>query len=197
MLIKHQAREFLKKFEDLHLQFYNSSLKKWTIGYGHPLEGRGLTYEEVKQIFEEGGEIKANEGEVIRYKVNGITPRDFKKLLETTSYPEELIVFSKNTAESILDNDIDHVISTLSGRSYFNEAPENIQTVLICLVFQCGLREMEEKIRTKLGSFDQNGALFIKRIKEKRYREAAEILMKSFVADQTPKRAIQLYKIMV
>ena len=55
---------------------------------------------------------------------------------------------------------------------------------------------MEEKIRKRWGTYDLKGQRFITKIKTKSYDRAAGILVDSFLSDQTPRRTIELYKMM-
>ena len=194
--VTEQSKKYLKKFEGLRLSPYRCPAGKWTIGYGHNLEARGLIYTEVQHILNHGGKLSVEEEEKIEYQRNGMVPDDVKTLLNGISPPEQMLSISKESAELILENDIKSCILQLETREYFLEAPEHIQIVLICLVFQCGLRGMEEKIRKRWGTYDLHGQLFITKLKRKEYDRAAGILVDSFLSDQTPRRTIELYKVM-
>ena len=119
--------------------------------------------------------------------------KDCKALLNGTGTHEQMMLsISKESAELILENDIESCLSRLRTRDYFLAGTGQ----LICLVFQCGLRGVEEKIIKRWENGTSQGQLFISKIKNQVYERAAEILIASFLAGQTPKRTIKLYGIM-
>ena len=109
--------------------------------------------------------------------------KDCKALLNGT-HEQMMLSISKESAELILENDIESCLSRLRTRDYFLAGTGQ----LICLVFQCGLRGVEEKIIKRWENGTSQGQLFISKIKNQVYERVAEILIASFLADQTPKR---------
>ena len=202
--IKQKSKELLKKFEGFRLKPYKCPAGKWTIGYGRNLEAKGLTYDEVKHIIDSRpnlffGPFREIESIVTKWVNNGISPKEIKEFLDDGqegTFLSVKIELSKQSAEYLFENDIDFCINQLERKDYFNKAPGNIKIVLICLVFQCGLREMEEKIYAPFCGGIRDKKYFVDTIRDKNYKKAVDILMDSRLFDKTPNRVIKLCNIM-
>ncbi len=188
-----KARELLKELEGLYLVPYRCPAGKWTIGYGHNLEANGLTVDEAKRVEFDTDVIESST--VGRWCRSGLGTREVKDIL-----PRHIkaIKITEETAEYILDNDINGFVNQLSKTPYFNCAPDNVQVALICISFQCGFAGMHTKIyidARKLpgsGYPEQERKYFIDSIRKSDYSRASIILRHARIFDTTKKRAIKM-----
>lgn len=92
---------------------------------------------------------------------------------------------SKSEAEYLLRNDIQFVVTTLKGMwPWFERLSETRQAVLVSMAFQMGIGGVAKFHRT------------LKAIREERWNDAADSMLESLWARQTPGRAYRLSEAM-
>lgn len=188
-----RAASLLKELEGLRLDPYQCPAGKWTIGYGHNLEANGLTADEAKQVDFDADVIDSDI--IDRWCNSGMSTTEIKGIL-----PKYLnaIKLSKEAACYILESDINNFIRQLVKHEYFNNAPNNVKTALICICFQCGFVGMSTNIYIMTRKLPFSAAAkdkrvyFIDYIRRGEYENASGVLRSAPIFRTTKKRAIRM-----